>query len=191
MMLCWLLCCSVNKLLMMLLPVCSPCHPSFAPPNIIFRSKSLSLLIGSAFICCSLYFNKGLIFFKMSIPQELSFSHLLIYFMPHLFLFLAPHGSRESYRSHVVIRLPPSIIQLAISISLTTSKALFGIQLAYSHNLLFRLFVGLMSTNPVFLLINLSQTKVLYIDSFYYEYSYLSIFGKESTNLHGHHLLTK
>ena len=68
--------------------------------------------------------------------------------------------------------------------------ALAGIQLAYSHNLLFRLFVGLMSTNPVFLLINLSQTKVLYIDSFYYEYSYLSIFGKESTNPNGHHLLT-
>ena len=159
--------------------------------QVIFRSKSLSLLIGSAFICWSLYFNKGLIFFKMSMPQQLSFSHLLIYFMPHLFLFLPAHASPESYRSHVVIRLPPSIIQLAISISLTTSKALFGIQLAYSHNLLFRLFVGLMSSNPVFLLINLSQTKVLYIDSFYYEYSYLSIFSKESTNPNGHHLLSK
>ena len=155
--------------------------------NIIFRSKSLSLLIGSAFICCSLYFNKGLIFFKMSIPQELWFSHLLIYFMPHLFLFLAAHASPESYRCHVVIRLPASIRHIPPSLP----KALFGIQLAYSHNLLFRLFVGLMSTNPVFLLINLSQTKVLYIDSFYYEYSYLSIFGKESTNPNGHHLLTK
>jgi len=159
--------------------------------HIIFRSKSLSLLIGSAFICWSLYFNKGLIFFKMSMPQQLSFSHLLIYFMPHLLSLIELLKSPESYRSHVVIRLAPSIIQLAISISLTTSKALFGIELAYSHNLLFRLFVGLMSTNPVFLLINLSQTKVLYIDSFYYEYSYLSIFGKESTNPNGHHLLTK
>lgn len=167
------------------------CNSGFTCSTIIIRSKSLSLLIGSAFICWSLYFNKGLIFFLMSMPQQLSFSHLLIYFMPHLFLFLAAHASPESYRSHVVIRLAPSIIQLAISISLTTSKALFSIELAYSHNLLMRLFVGLMSTNPVFLLINLSQTKVLYIDSFYYEYSYLSIFGKESTNPNGHHLLTK
>ena len=127
----------------------------------LFRSKSLSLLIGSAFICWSLYFNKGLIFFKkmsMSMPQQLSFSHLLIYFMPHLFLFLA---------SHVVIRLAPSIIQLAISISLTTSKALFGIELAYSHNVLFRLFVGLMEINPVFLLISLCISLVLGILSFY------------------------
>ena len=124
----------------------------------------------------------------MSMPQQLSFSHLLMYFMPHLSQTQAAHASPSSYGSHVVIRLAPSIIQLAISISY---KALFGIELAYSHNLLFRLFVGLMSANPVFLLINLSQTKVLYIDSFYYEYSYLSIFSKESTNPNGHHLLTK
>ena len=159
------------------------------------RSSSLSLLIGSAFICWSLYFNKGLIFFKMSMQIQLSTSHLLIYFTIIFCSFSSTLYFTSWNGSHVVIRLGPSIIQLAINISFTTCKALckalFGIELAYSHNLLFRLFVGLMSTNPVFLLINLSQRKVLYIDSFYYEYSYLSIFGKESTNPNGHHLFTK
>ena len=51
---------------------------------------------------------------------------------------------------------------------------LFGIELAYSHNVLFRLFVGLMEINPVFLLISLCISLVLGILSFYYEYSYFS-----------------
>ena len=49
----------------------------------------------------------------------------------------------------------------------------FAIELAYSHNVLFRLFVGLMEINPVFLLISLCISLVLGILSFYYEYSYL------------------
>ena len=91
------------------------------------------------------------------------------------------------FKASVVIRLGPSMI--AVSISFCSCFGLFGMELAYSHNLLFRLFFGLMSINPVFLFINLCQTKVVYIDSFYYEYSYLSIFGKQSTNANGHHLL--
>ena len=86
-------------------------------------------------------------------------------------------------------------IKLGRSSQMTFTPRLFGIELAaYSHNLLFRLFVPLMEINPVFLLISLSMkisSLLLQINSFYYEYSYLSIFGKESTNLHGHHLLTK
>lgn len=72
---------------------------------------------------------------------------------------------------------------LCIKLARVTSSAgisfmmrLFGIELAYSHNVLFRLFVGLMEINPVFLLISLCISLVLGILSFYYEYSYLSIF---------------
>lgn len=68
------------------------------------------------------------------------------------------------------IKLAPS------SIGISFMTQLFGIELAYSHNVLFRLFVGLMEINPVFLLISLCISLVLGILSFYYEYSYLSIF---------------
>ena len=50
---------------------------------------------------------------------------------------------------------------------------LFGISLAYSHLVLFRLFVGLHKINPVFLLISHQLAAVLGINSFYYEYSLL------------------
>ena len=96
-------------------------------------------------------------------------------------------GPSVDFKACVLIRLGPSIIGLHISFC--SCFPLFPIELAYSHNLLFRLFWGLMSINPVFLLINLAQTKVVYIHSFYYEYSYLSIFGKQSTNANGHHFL--
>ena len=62
------------------------------------------------------------------------------------------------------------------------NERLFGIGVGgYSHNLLFRLFVPLMEINAVFLLISLSMkisSLLLQINSFYYEYSYLSIFAK-------------
>jgi hypothetical protein len=60
---------------------------------------------------------------------------------------------------------------LTIGISFMMSALLFGIELAYSHNVLFRLFIGLMEINPLFLLISLCISLVLGINSFYYEYS--------------------
>ena len=73
-------------------------------------------------------------------------------------------------------------IKLGRSSIMTFTPRLFRIELAaYSHNLLFRLFVPLMEINPVFLLISLSMkisSLLLQINSFYYEYSYLSIFAK-------------
>ena len=72
------------------------------------------------------------------------------------------------------IKLAPS------SAGISFMMRLFGIELAYSHNVLFRLFVGLMEINPVFLLISLCISLVLGILSFYYEYSYLSIFRKST-----------
>ena len=65
------------------------------------------------------------------------------------------------------IKLAPS------SAGISFMTQLFGIELAYSHNVLFRLFVGLIPINPVFLLISLCISLVLGILSFYYEYSYL------------------
>lgn len=67
-----------------------------------------------------------------------------------------------------------------IGISPSKSGLLFGIEieLAYSHNLLLRLFLGLMGMNPVFILISLCMSLVFGISSFYYEYSCLSILGK-------------
>ena len=73
-------------------------------------------------------------------------------------------------------------IKLAESSIISFNERLFGIGVrALSHNLLFRLFVPLMEINPVFLLISLSMkisSLLLGINSFYYEYSYLSIFAK-------------
>jgi hypothetical protein len=67
------------------------------------------------------------------------------------------------------------------SIQISFNWRLFAIELAYSHLVLFRLFLGFREINPVFLLISLAISLLLGINSFYYEYSYLSIFGKVDT----------
>ena len=164
----------------------------------LFRSKSLSVLIGKQFGVYWLYFNKGLILFwwstyigmylfhiykmcKVSLSQLVLFKRLFCTIQQLLVLKSAPVlGSVLIYATF------HSIYIRCLNCS---SFGLFPIELAYSHNLLFRLFFGLMSINAVFVLINLARRKVVYIDSFYYEYSYLSIFSKESTNPNGHHLL--
>ena len=73
------------------------------------------------------------------------------------------------YQQWLCIKLAPSSAGISFQAEMTQ---LFGIELAYSHNVLFRLFVGLMEINPVFLLISLCISLVLGILSFYYEYSY-------------------
>jgi hypothetical protein len=62
--------------------------------------------------------------------------------------------------------------QLTIGISFMIRALLFGIELAYSHILSFRLFIGLMEINPIFLPMSLCISLVLGINSFYYEYSF-------------------
>ena len=75
-------------------------------------------------------------------------------------------------------------IKLGRSSIMTFTRRSFRIELAaYSHNLLFRLFVPLMEINPVFLLMSLCMRRFALnplhsFNSFYYEYSYLSIFAK-------------
>ena len=80
-----------------------------------------------------------------------------------------------------------SIVGLELNFS--NCYRLFGVELAYSHHLFFRLFFGLLLIQPLLLVINLSQTKMLLYHSFYYEYSFLSILGKQSIHATGCNLL--
>ena len=96
----------------------------------------------------------------------------LLFFLVHIAQFLSIAQFKE--QQWLCIKLAPS------SAGISFMTQLFGIELAYSHNVLFRLFVGLMEINPVFLLMSLCMgtSILLAISSFYYEYSYLSIFAK-------------
>ena len=151
------------------------------------RYKSLSLKIGKEFYVLSLYLNWSLIFFKMSTYISIYLFHILVHIaltevwvrFKGLFcrmkeLFAQFRGLVYSYKS-LWIKLGRSSIMTSIP------PRLFRIELAaYSHNLLFRLFVPLMEINPVFLLMSVcfGTSILLAINSFYYEYSYLSIFAK-------------
>ena len=147
----------------------------------IFRYKSLSLLIGKEFYVLWLYLKKAFILFKMctyikiylfkeKIQVDIGFHFPLVKFaglyqqMKELLVLTL------DFNKYICILLAPS----EIGISFSQRPSLFGIELAYSHNLFFRLFVA--KINPVFLLITLSISLVLFMSSFYYEYSYLSIF---------------
>ena len=50
-------------------------------------------------------------------------------------------------------------------------RQMYQIELAYVHILVFRLFVGIMLVNPIFLLISICVSKALVFCTFYYEYS--------------------
>ena len=62
-----------------------------------------------------------------------------------------------------------------LSIGITEHQLLFLLELAYSHLVVFRLFLGFMDINPVFLFISLCIYLVLGINSFYYEYSIFAL----------------
>ena len=152
--------------------------------------KSLSLKIGIAVALIQLYFKKALIFiFKICTYISIYLFHDLVDcalrdgiplppfrgLFSRIKEFEVPYKEwRGSYKC--------LSIKLAESSIITFNERLFRIGVTgYSHNLLFRLFVPLMEINPVFLLISLSMkisSLLLQINSFYYEYSYLSIFAK-------------
>ena len=135
----------------------------------ICRYKSLSSQLVDTLYVLSLiwlYFNKALIFFKICTYISMYLFHIdLLFFLVHIAQFLSIAQFKE--QQWLCIKLAPS------SAGISFMTQLFGIELAYSHNVLFRLFVGLMEINPVFLLISLCISLVLGILSFYYEYSYL------------------
>ena len=132
----------------------------------ICRYKSLSSQLVDTLYVLSLiwlYFNKALIFFKICTYISMYLFHIDLHI--HIAQFLSIAQFKE--QQWLCIKLAPS------SAGISFMTQLFGIELAYSHNVLFRLFVGLMEINPVFLLISLCISLVLGILSFYYEYSYL------------------
>ena len=150
--------------------------------------KSLSLKIGIAVALIQLYFKKALIFiFKICTYISIYLFHDLVdcalreVFLAApfrgLFSRIKEFEGKEWRGSYKCLS-----IKLAESSIITFNERLFRIGVTgYSHNLLFRLFVPLMEINPVFLLISLSMkisSLLLQINSFYYEYSYLSIFAK-------------
>ena len=151
------------------------------------RYKSLSLKIGKEFYVLSLYLNKALIFFKMSTYISIYLFHILVHIaLTEVWVRFKGLFCRMKELFAEFLRLVYSYKSLWIKLgrsSIMTSipPRLFRIELAaYSHNLLFRLFVPLMEINPVFLLMSLCMgtSILLAINSFYYEYSYLSIFAK-------------
>ena len=149
------------------------------------RYKSLSLKIGSEFYVQQLLGNQRI--FKICTYISIYLFHILVHIalkasikeFDGLFCrmkeLLAQKGGLYYSSKCLWIKLGRS------SIMSLASAQLFLISLAaYSHNLLFRLFVPLMEINPVFLLMSLCMgtSILLAISSFYYEYSYLSIFAK-------------
>ena len=158
-------------------------------PATILKStyKSLSLKIGIAVALIQLYFKKALIFiFKICTYISIYLFHDLV----HCALRQVFEGFRGLFSRIKEFQLPYKesrttykclSIKLAESSIITFNERLFRIGVTgYSHNLLFRLFVPLMEINPVFLLMSLCMgtSILLAINSFYYEYSYLSIFAK-------------
>jgi len=77
-------------------------------------------------------------------------------------------GMLSNYEKALCVKLSPK--KVGVGIEKVVSQ-MYQIELAYVHVLVFRLFVGLMSVNPIFLLISVCVSKVLVLCTFYYEYS--------------------
>ena len=133
------------------------------------RSKSLSLFIGYLFCTLQFYFYKA---FKILLIQ---LSMYLFHMLVHICFLLI------SWLSNTLRKLNTSgskwlfIKYSHLSIGITEHQLLFLLELAYSHLVVFRLFLGFMDINPVFLFISLCIYLVLGINSFYYEYSIFAL----------------
>lgn len=141
---------------------------------LVCRYKSLSTGIGKQLYVLWLYFNFGFIFLLMCTYISMYLFHILVHIalrqVLEEFSWLFP--TMKPFFQHSYKWLWIKYSQLTIGISFMMSALLFGIELAYSHNLLFRLFLGLMEINPIFLPMSLCISLVLGINSFYYEYSF-------------------
>ena len=154
------------------------------------RYKSLSLKIGLVkhFIFMASNYHTLQRMFKMETYISIYLFHILVHIAfqraQQLQAFASFCRMKELWVALQAYLLPLDKclwIKLGRSSIMTFTLRLFRISLAaYSHNLLLRLFVPLMEINPVFLSLSLSggSSVQLGINSFYYEYSYLSIFAK-------------
>ena len=168
----------------------------FLKNKCICRYKSLSRRyikikeIGKQLYVLSLYFKKALIFFKMCTYISMYLFHILVHiglrevFTRVKFKLYTKFCSMKEFSAQFkedVYSLLWFWAKLAPPLHINSFMMRFSpIELAYSDNVLFRLAYGLMDQNPVFLLNGISPMPIwgLPINSFYYEYSYLSIFGK-------------
>jgi hypothetical protein len=137
---------------------------------VVYRYKLALFQKGKQLSVLWLYFNKAL-------QGHLSFTTFITQVQISMYLFhiLCTTLQTTSYsisNKHITKWLSLVWIKLqSIGISFTFHNSLFGIGLAYNHYVTYRLFVALISHNPVFLLIQLCFKKVMHQSSFYYEYS--------------------
>eukprot|EP00415_Alexandrium_ostenfeldii_P002237 UN2237 len=102
-----------------------------------YKSLSFQLKIGFILYVTHLYFNQALILLKMSYSMYLFRTNTK---HTNTKLFGEVLGSTR-LKVELCIKLAPS----SSVISSTATARLFGIELAYSHSVLFRLFYGLMA----------------------------------------------
>ena len=142
------------------------------------------MLIAKQFTVYCIYwahFQKGFILFSMSSYYKMlyhsvlniGFAKLLVKFK-RVFccttqFYVADLLSK--FEKYICIKLAPNKVGVS---NRRVKQQVYQLELAYVHSLVFRLFVGLMSINPIFLLISVCISKVLVLNSFYYEYSGVS-----------------
>ena len=145
--------------------------------SFICRYKSLQIRLFE-FRVLWLYFNKALIFFSMCTYISMYLFHINImiglrqvltqllagskfmkhYSMKELFAQFQELVYYLAYEQWFCIKLAP------VFLGISFMMRLFGIELAlFTHKVLFRLFVGCCSINPVFLLISVCISLVLYM----------------------------
>ena len=142
-----------------------------------FRYKSICIFLGKQFRVYWLYFNKAFIFLKMSTYIKMYLYHeilhialakLLVKFKGLFCCLFKLYLKTLLFVKYICIQLGP------YKLGVTNRRGVFSIELAYVHSVFYRLFVGLMSINPILLLISLCLSKLVFEHSFYYEYSGLS-----------------
>ena len=114
----------------------------------ICRYKSLSSGIRKELVVLWLYFNFGFIILVMSTGISMYLFHILVQI--GFSQVLEEFSSLSFFQAHLVYSSKWLWIKYS-QLTIRISFLFFGIELAYSHSLLFRLFLGLMERNPIFL----------------------------------------
>ena len=114
------------------------------------------LLIGLIFKVLWLYLNQSFIFLKMLTSISMYLFHISVHIgfrmvRTQFKVYVKFKRMKEFNESQLKVELRIYCIKLApSSIGLSKQMRFFGISLAYSHSVSFRLLYGLMEINPVF-----------------------------------------
>ena len=143
--------------------------------SVICRYKLLSQSIGKELYVLCLYFKKKWVIFYMCTLISMYLFHILVHIgLRQVSLCIGWLFSRMkglfACSNYTYKWLWIKYCNVRIGASVGTLYR-FAIELAYSHNVLCRLFLGFMQINAVFVLMSLCISLVLGINSFYYEYS--------------------